>query len=61
MRLPEDGDRRMFERFVRDEAGIETIEWGVMAGLFVASMMVSAGVIGGWAASRLGTLAAVLP
>lgn len=34
-------------RFVRDEQGMETVEWGVMAALIVAALVTAIATLGG--------------
>jgi Flp pilus assembly pilin Flp len=36
----------IFQRFVRDERGMETVEWGVLAALIVAGLVAVIGTLG---------------
>ena len=46
----------MFEMFVRDERGMETVEWGIMAGLVVAGLVGVVAAIGTWVSGKMTSL-----
>ncbi len=44
------------KKFVSDERGTETVEWGVMAGLIVAGLVTVVGAIGIWIKGKFDTM-----
>ncbi len=46
----------MIRAFLRNESGTETVEWGVMAGLIIAGVVLAVGAIGTWVATQFTTL-----
>jgi Flp pilus assembly pilin Flp len=38
--------RSLIKRFVQDDRGMETVEWGVLAALIVGGLVVAIGAIG---------------
>jgi Flp pilus assembly pilin Flp len=38
----------VLKKFVTDQRGTETVEWGIMAGLIVAGLVTTVGLIGTW-------------
>jgi pilus assembly protein Flp/PilA len=51
----------MLKRFIRDERGLETVEYAVIAALIVVGAIVTIGVIGNKIASTFNTLNSKLP
>jgi Flp pilus assembly pilin Flp len=43
-------------KFLVDEKGTETVEWAIMAGLVVAGLVVTVGLIGDWTYDALNAL-----
>lgn len=52
---------KLFRTFVRDEAGLETVEYAIIAGLIVVATIGSITTIGGWVSGKFSTLAGGLP
>jgi len=46
----------LLKNFVRDEAGMETVEWAIMAALIVAGVATTIGLIGGNVSTMFGRL-----
>jgi len=46
----------MLKRFIADERGTETVEWGIMAGLIVAGLVLVVAAIGTWVNGKMSTL-----
>ena len=44
--------RNLVWSFVSDEKGTETVEWGVMAGLIVGTLVLTVAAIGTWVRGR---------
>ena len=44
--------RNLLWSFVADEKGTETVEWGVMAGLIVGTLVLTVAAIGLWVRTR---------
>ncbi len=48
-------------RFLRDESGLETVEWGIIAGIIVAGTVAVISSIGTWTNGKLTDLDTQLP
>jgi len=53
--------KKMLNRFMSDEAGLETIEYAIMTGLIVVAVIGTVALIGDWVALQFTTLLAGLP
>ena len=51
---------RLIKRFLRDERGLETVEYAIMAGLIVSGLVAIVAAIGSWVKSRFEALQAEL-
>ena len=51
---------RLIKRFLRDERGLETVEYAIMAGLIVSGLVAIVASIGNWVKSRFQALQAEL-
>lgn len=51
---------RLIKRFLRDESGLETVEYAIMAGLVVSGLVAIVASIGAWVKSRFEALQAEL-
>jgi pilus assembly protein Flp/PilA len=47
---------KILNRFVKDERGLETIEYAIVAGLIVAGVVAIVAAIGVWVHGKWGTL-----
>jgi pilus assembly protein Flp/PilA len=56
IRRPNQEEYSMVRRFLFDESGTETVEWGIMAGLIVAGLVGVVGTIGTWVKGKFDTL-----
>ena len=52
--------RRIWKKFVRDEKGLETVEYAIISGLIVAGSIAAITAIGIWVASQFGLLQTTL-
>ena len=43
-------------KFLANESGTETVEWGIMAGLIVAGLVAIVAAIGTWVSGRMGQI-----
>ncbi len=48
----------LLKRFWKEEAGLETVEWAILAAVISGGVIVAAGVIGGFVQDRFTTLQA---
>ena len=48
----------MFKAFLRNESGTETVEWAIMAGLFVAAVIIAVNNVAVWVGQRFEDLEA---
>jgi Flp pilus assembly pilin Flp len=48
------------KRFLRNEKGLETVEYAIISGLIVAGSIVAIGAIGLWVAAQFGFLQTTL-
>lgn len=48
--------RNLMNKFMSDDRGTETVEWGVMAGLIVGGLILIVAAIGLWVEGRFGQL-----
>ena len=48
------------KRFLRNEEGLETVEYAIISGLIVAGSIVAIGAIGIWVATQFGFLQTTL-
>lgn len=52
--------RKTFKRFVKDERGLETVEYAVMTALIVAALVLAIGLLTGAIASRFDSVRAII-
>ena len=52
--------KNLIKRFVKDEAGLETVEYAIIAGLIVVATIVTIGLIGDWVAAQFQALLTAL-
>jgi Flp pilus assembly pilin Flp len=52
--------RKVMKRFFKDEKGLETVEYAIIAGLIVVGVIVTIGTIGGYVKARFDALATAL-
>lgn len=52
--------RERFERFVRDERGLETVEYAVMTALIVAALILAIGALTAAVSGRFDTVTGVI-
>ena len=52
--------KSMLQSFVRDEQGLETVEYAIIAGLIVVGTIVTIGLIGDWVAQKFSEMLAAL-
>ena len=50
----------LLRKFVRDEKGLETVEYAIIAGLIVVGVIATVSQIGGWVATKFGALLTAL-
>ena len=50
----------MLKRFLKDESGLETVEYAIITGLIVAGVIVTIGLIGEYVKAQFDTLEAGL-
>jgi Flp pilus assembly pilin Flp len=48
--------KAMLKRFVRDEKGLETVEYAIITGLIVAATITAIAAIGAWVVSQFEAL-----
>jgi pilus assembly protein Flp/PilA len=53
--------KKMLQRFVSDDKGLETIEYAIMVGLIVVAVITTVGLIGAWVSGRFSDLESSLP
>lgn len=51
---------QLFRTFVKDEAGLETVEYAIIAGVIVVATIGSITTIGNWVNTKFSTLAGSL-
>ena len=51
---------KLLERFVRDERGLETVEYAVMTALIVAALILSIGALTAAVSGRFGAVTGVI-
>ena len=39
---------KVLKRFIKDEKGLETVEYAIITGLIVAATITAIGILGGW-------------
>jgi len=44
------------KRFIKDEQGLETVEYAVITGLIVAATITAIGILGGWVTTQFETV-----
>lgn len=52
--------RKLVQKFLSDERGLETVEYAIIAGLIVIGTIVAIGSIGTWVADKFDTLDSTL-
>lgn len=50
----------LVRRFLHEEDGTETVEWGIMAGLLVVGLVTVVAAIGTWVSTRMTNLSTEL-
>ena len=50
----------LFKRFVRDEQGLETVEYAVMTALIVSVMVIAIGTLAGAITGRFGAVETII-
>lgn len=48
--------KAMFEKFVTDERGLETVEYAILTGLIVAGVVLTVGALGVWVKAQFDAL-----
>ena len=52
--------KNLLNSFLKDEQGLETVEYAIIAGLVVAGLVAVVAAIGAWVKTQFGTLKAEL-
>ena len=47
---------KALKRFMKDEQGLETVEYAIITGLIVAATITAIGVLGGWVTTQFDTV-----
>jgi len=47
---------KVVKRFVKDEQGLETVEYAIITGLIVAATITAIGILGGWVNTQFNTV-----
>ena len=47
---------KLVKRFIKDEKGLETVEYAVITGLIVAATITAIGILGGWVTTQFETV-----
>jgi len=47
---------KTLKRFIKDEQGLETVEYAVITGLIVAATITAIGILGGWVTTQFETV-----
>jgi pilus assembly protein Flp/PilA len=47
---------KVLKRFVKDEQGLETVEYAIITGLIVAATITAIGILGGWVTDQFETV-----
>jgi len=47
---------KIAKRFVKDEQGLETVEYAIITGLIVAATITAIGILGGWVNTQFETV-----